>query len=150
MLFVPVVLAGLPLIEVFIGFMLMHFFAGLILTTVFQLAHTLEHTAHPLPDDKGTINNDWAIHQLNTTVNFAPGNKLLSWYVGGLNYQIEHHLFQKVSHVHYPAISLIVKETAREYNVPYLENRTFLTALRSHIAYLRQIGRLPDLNEAIG
>jgi linoleoyl-CoA desaturase len=150
MMIVTPVLAGIPFLQVFTGFMLMHFFAGLILTTVFQLAHTLEHTAHPMPSEDGTINNDWAIHQLNTTVNFAPGSKLISWYVGGLNYQIEHHLFQKISHVHYPAISAIVKQTAAEFDIPYLENRTFGDALRSHIAYLKQVGRLPNLNEAIG
>lgn len=150
MLVVPSVFAGIPFMQVFSGFLLMHFFAGLILTTVFQLAHTLEHTAHPLPTSEGIIENDWAIHQLNTTVNFSPGNKLLSWYVGGLNYQIEHHLFQKISHVHYPAISVIVKQTAEEFNVPYLENKTFAGALRSHIAYLKKIGKMPDLNEALG
>lgn len=150
MVFMPVYFFGIPFIEVFTGFMVMHFFAGLILTTVFQLAHTLEHTAHPLPSGNGTIDNDWAIHQLNTTVNFAPGNKFISWYVGGLNYQIEHHLFQRVSHVHYPAISVIVKQTALEFGVPYLENKTFGAALASHIAYLKQIGKMPDLNEALG
>jgi linoleoyl-CoA desaturase len=150
MLVVPSYFIGIPFMQVFTGFLVMHFFAGLILTTVFQLAHTLEHTAHPLPTEEGTIENDWAIHQLNTTVNFSPGNKFISWYVGGLNYQIEHHLFQKISHVHYPAIAVIVKQTAQEFNVPYLENKTFFEALRSHIAYLKQIGKMPDLNEALG
>jgi linoleoyl-CoA desaturase len=131
---------GIPFLQVFAGFMVMHFFAGLILTTVFQLAHTLEHTDHPMPNEDGIIENDWAIHQLNTTVNFSPDNKFISWYVGGLNYQVEHHLFQKVSHVHYPAISHIVKQTAAEFNVPYLVNDTFGKALRSHINYLKQIG----------
>jgi linoleoyl-CoA desaturase len=143
-------LSGMPVIQVFAGFMIMHFFAGLILTTVFQLAHTLEHTSHPMPNENGVIENDWAIHQLNTTVNFSPDNKLLSWYVGGLNYQIEHHLFQKISHVHYPAIAHIVKETAAEFNIPYLENRTLGGALRSHVAYLKQLGKLPNLNEVMG
>jgi linoleoyl-CoA desaturase len=139
MIGLPLVM-GIPFLQVFAGFMVMHFFAGLILTTVFQLAHTLEHTDHPMPNEDGIIENDWAIHQLNTTVNFSPDNKFISWYVGGLNYQVEHHLFQKVSHVHYPAISHIVKQTAAEFNVPYLVNDTFGKALRSHINYLKQIG----------
>jgi linoleoyl-CoA desaturase len=150
MLVMPVVVFNIPFMQLITGFLVMHFFAGLILTTVFQLAHTLEHTAHPIPNEHGVIENDWAIHQLNTTVNFAPNNRLLSWYVGGLNYQVEHHLFQKISHVHYPAISAIVKQTAKEYGIPYLENRTVGKALKSHIAYLKQLGKLPDLNEAIG
>lgn len=142
--------AGIPFVQVFTGFMLMHFFAGLILTTVFQLAHTLEHTDHPMPDEDGIIHDDWAVHQLKTTVNFSPNNKFISWYVGGLNYQIEHHLFQKISHVHYPAISHIVKQTAAEYGVPYKVNQTFMQALGSHINYLKQIGKLPNLNEVMG
>lgn len=150
MIFVPVYFFQISFGQIFAGFMLMHFFSGLILTTVFQLAHTVEHTDHPMPNADGIIENDWAIHQLNTTVNFSPNNKILSWYVGGLNYQVEHHLFQKVSHVHYPAIAKIVKQTANEFGVPYLENKTLFGAIESHIAYLKQLGRLPDLHEAIG
>jgi linoleoyl-CoA desaturase len=150
MFLVPTYVFQIPFWQVFTGFMLMHFFSGLILTTVFQLAHTVEHTDHPMPNADGIIENDWAIHQLNTTVNFSPNNKLLSWYVGGLNYQVEHHLFQKVSHVHYPAIAKIVKQTAKEFGVPYLENKTLFGAIGSHIAYLKQLGKLPNLHEAIG
>lgn len=149
MLGLPLIV-GMPFMQVIAGFMLMHFFAGIILTTVFQLAHTLEHTDHPMPNEKGIIENDWAIHQLNTTVNFSPNNKLISWYVGGLNYQVEHHLFQKISHVHYPAISHIVKQTAEEYGIPYLVNPTLGQALLSHISYLKKLGKLPDLNEVMG
>ena len=117
----------------------MHFVAGVILTVVFQLAHTLEQTSHPMPVD-GIIENDWAIHQLNTTVNFSRNNKWLSWYVGGLNFQVEHHLFPKISHVHYPAISHIVKQTAEEYDIPYLENKSFAAALILHFRYMYKIG----------
>jgi linoleoyl-CoA desaturase len=147
---VPTVFFGIPFSEVLLGFLLMHFMAGLILTVVFQLAHTVEGTAHPVPDANGIIENDWAIHQLNTTVNFSRHNKWLSWYVGGLNFQVEHHLFPRISHVHYPAISSIVKSTAEEFGIPYLENKTFGEALKSHVLFLKRLGRLPDLNEAIG
>lgn len=150
MIVAPVWYFHIPFMQVFSGFMLMHFISGIILTTVFQLAHTLENTDHPMPDPDGIIHNDWAIHQMHTTVNFSRENKWLSWYVGGLNFQIEHHLFPKISHVHYPAISEIVKETAKEFNIPYLENKTFGSALASHFRYLKQIGRLPSLNDAIG
>ncbi len=145
----PVVVFAIPLGQVLLGFLLMHFVAGIILTVVFQLAHTVEGTSHPRPDENGTIENDWAIHQMHTTVNFSRDNKFINWYVGGLNYQIEHHLFPRVCHVHYPAISHIVKETAEEFGIPYMENKTFGQALRSHIATLRRFGRLPDINEAI-
>jgi len=147
---IPVGLLNMPFQYVLWGFLLMHFVGGIILTTVFQLAHAVEETTHPLPNENGIIENDWAIHQLNTTVNFSRHNKLLSWYVGGLNYQVEHHLFPKISHVHYPEISVIVKKTAEEFGVPYLENPTFMQALKSHLAHLSEVGRLPRLNEAIG
>jgi linoleoyl-CoA desaturase len=150
MLAVPTLFFGIPFLQVLLGFLLMHFVAGIILTVVFQLAHTVEGTSHPRPDEHGNIENDWAIHQMNTTVNFSRNNKILSWYVGGLNFQIEHHLFPRVCHVHYPAIATIVKETAAEFDIPYLENETFGEAVRSHIATLHRFGRLPSMNEAIG
>lgn len=144
----PIVVFNIPVLQILSGFLLMHFVAGVILTTVFQLAHTLEQTAHPMPVN-GIIENDWAIHQLNTTVNFSRNSKILSWYIGGLNFQVEHHLFPKISHVHYPALSHIVKQTAEEHGIPYLENESLLSALQSHFRYMREIGTLPNPNTAI-
>ncbi|HEY4651326.1 MAG TPA: acyl-CoA desaturase, partial [Pontibacter sp.] len=131
MLVAPTLIFGIPFLHILLGFLLMHFIGGIILSTVFQLAHTVEGTSHPLPNANGTIENDWAIHQLNTTANFSRNNKWLSWYVGGLNFQIEHHLFPRICHVHYPALAEIVRETAAEFNIPYLENKTFFSAVRS-------------------
>lgn len=148
-IYMPVWIFGLPLYQVLTGFFLMHFFSGVVLTTVFQLAHTVEGTTHPLPDESGTIENNWAIHQMNTTVNFARHNKWISWYVGGLNFQVEHHLFPRVCHVHYPKIAPIVKQTAEEFGVPYLENPTFMSALNSHLSLLQRFGKLPNINEAL-
>lgn len=148
-LVMPILVFGNPYPNILIGFLAMHFTAGIILTVVFQLAHTVEGTDYPLPDVQGHIETDWAIHQMRTTVNFSRNNKVISWYVGGLNYQIEHHLFPRICHIHYPKISAIVRETAREFNIPYLENRTFLHAFRSHLSALRRFGKLPSINEAI-
>lgn len=149
-LVLPTMILGFSFWYVFSGFILMHIAAGFILTLIFQLAHTVEEAHHPLPNDQGEIENDWAIHQLNTTVNFSRNSKLLSWYVGGLNFQVEHHLFPTISHVHYPRIAPIVKATAEEFGIPYLENETFADAFMSHVNMLKSLGRLPDLNEAIG
>jgi linoleoyl-CoA desaturase len=146
---VPVYVFGIPFLQILSGFLVMQFIAGIILTTVFQLAHTVEGTTHPVPNENYTIENNWAIHQLNTTVNFSRSNKFVSWYVGGLNYQVEHHLFPNICHVHYPEISKIVKSTAEEYGIPYLENPTFMQALKSHLAMVVKFGKLPSLNEAI-
>ena len=140
-LIIPLFVLKVPVAMYLCGYFLMHFLAGMILTITFQLAHTVEHTTHPLPDEYDTIENNWAIHQMNTTVNFSRKNKLISWYVGGLNFQIEHHLFPKVCHVHYPQIAPIVKQTAEEFGIPYMENETLLQAVKSHINLLKQFGR---------
>lgn len=124
-----------------LGFLFMHLTAGMILTVIFQLAHTVEGTQHPLPSPEGTIENSWAVHQLCTTVNFATHNKWLSYYVGGLNFQVEHHLFPRICHVHYPAIAPIIEATAREYGIPYMENKRFVDAVASHIRTLRRFGK---------
>ncbi len=125
-----------------VGFLVSGLFAGLVLSLVFQLAHTVEHASFPMPDEKsGKIEEEWAIHQLKTTSNFATKSKLVSWLVGGLNFQVEHHLFPKISHIHYPAISKIVKQTCLEYGVVYLEHRRVYHAVVSHISFLQQMGR---------
>jgi linoleoyl-CoA desaturase len=145
-LIAPIFLLHLPASSVIAGFLLMHFISGLVLTVIFQLAHTVEHTSHPLPNDEGTIENNWAIHQLNTTVNFSRESKFLTWYLGGLNYQVEHHLFPNICHVHYPEIAPIVKQTAEEFGVPYLENKSFYDALASHVRKLKVFGRSEELS----
>ena len=141
MLVMPILFFDVSVLNLIVGFFVMHFVAGLVLTVIFQLAHTVEGTTHPLPNDKNEITNDWAIHQMNTTVDFAPKNKLLSWYIGGLNFQVEHHLFTKICHIHYPAISKIVQQTAAEFDVPYLVNEKFSDALMAHINALKRFGR---------
>ncbi|HEY1040754.1 MAG TPA: acyl-CoA desaturase [Bacteroidia bacterium] len=145
----PIFIFKIPVLQVVSGFLLMHFIGGVVLTVIFQLAHTVEDTTHPLPNAEGTIENNWAIHQLNTTVNFSRHNRFISWYVGGLNFQVEHHLFPLICHVHYPAIAHIVKATCEEFDVPYLENETFGQALNSHINTLVRFGKLPKMSEAI-
>lgn len=149
----PVVVIGIPLYQIILGYVLMQFISGVVLTVVFQLAHTVEGTTHPLPNENYTIENNWAVHQMNTTVNFSRKSKWISWYVGGLNFQVEHHLFPNICHVHYPQVSEIVKATAEEFGVPYLENETFVKALKSHVNAIISFGKVPrfaDLNEAIG
>jgi linoleoyl-CoA desaturase len=124
----------------FAAFMLINFTSGLILSTVFQAAHIVEGAHHPVPDEKGNIDNAWAIHQLLTTANFANGNKLFSWYIGGLDYQVEHHLFPNISHVHYPKIAKIVEDTANQFNIPYNNKGTFWKAITSHAKALKHLG----------
>ncbi|WP_304517519.1 fatty acid desaturase family protein [Cecembia rubra] len=125
-----------------VGFLIFGLATGVIMSVVFQLAHVLEETSFPTPD-KATnkLEDDWAIHQLKTTANFATKNKVLSWLIGGLNFQIEHHLFPNISHIHYPAISKIIKDTCREYGIPYIEHPKMRLAIASHVNHLRHLGR---------
>jgi linoleoyl-CoA desaturase len=139
-IFAPIYFLHIPTDLFFKGYFLMHFIAGFVLTITFQLAHTVEHTTHPTPNEAGVIDNNWAIHQLNTTVDFSPNNKFLTWYMGGLNFQVEHHLFPNICHVHYPAIAKIVESTAKEYEVPYLINKTLFQAVASHYRLLEELG----------
>jgi linoleoyl-CoA desaturase len=141
------VFVGLPIYMVgflpwLVGFLCATVFAGLVLSIVFQLAHTVEHTHFPMPaEDDGKMSDEWAVHQLKTTANFATNNKLMSFLVGGLNFQVEHHLFPKISHIHYPAISKIIRSTCQEFDVPYIEYPRMREALKSHVTYLKEIGR---------
>jgi linoleoyl-CoA desaturase len=125
-----------------VGFLVSGLFAGFVLSIVFQLAHTVEHTHFPVPNEEtGKMEDEWAVHQLKTTANFATKNKLISWWVGGLNFQIEHHLFPKISHVHYPAISKIIKKACADFGVPYIEYPKMRLAVASHVSYLRHLSR---------
>jgi linoleoyl-CoA desaturase len=141
---IPVVFTSLVWWEVLIGVFVMHYIAGFILAIIFQPAHVIEGTEFPLPDASNTLENNWAVHQLMTTTNFGNRSKWFSWYVGGLNFQIEHHLFPNVCHVHYRRIADIVKATAAEYGLPYKTSRTFLSALVGHARLLKQLGLKPQ------
>jgi linoleoyl-CoA desaturase len=122
-------------------FLLMHFIAGLVLAMIFQPAHVVPCSNYPVPDNSGNIDADWAVNQLFNTMNFAPKARMFSWYVGGLNFQIEHHLFPNICHVHYDKLSKIVRETATEFDLPYFTQKTFYGALREHTIMLKNLGR---------
>jgi len=137
----PIMLTDIPVWQLIGGFLLMHFAAGTILASVFQLAHVMPETEYPLPSKELEMENQWAIHQLQTTTNFAPGRGILSYYVGGLNHQVEHHLFPNICHIHYPDIAPIVERTAKEYGVPYHSIPSFGPALKQHVQMLRNLGK---------
>lgn len=147
-LVLPMMLLDITIWQWLAGFVLMHYVAGFILAIIFQPAHVIDGTEYPLPNDDGRMENSWAIHQLHTTTNFANKSRFLSWYVGGLNFQIEHHLFPNVCHVHYRNISTIVKDTAKEFDLPYKSAPTFLDAIVGHAKLLKELGKKPVLSAA--
>jgi len=140
---IPVAVTTLVWWQVLLGFCMMHYVAGFILAIIFQPAHVIEGTAFPLPDENRAMQSNWAVHQLLTTTNFGNESRWFSWYVGGLNFQIEHHLFPNICHVHYRKIASIVKETAGEFGIPYRSVKTFLGALILHGRLLKQLGKQP-------
>jgi linoleoyl-CoA desaturase len=138
---VPLWVLPLPWGQVVLGFVALHLVEGVVMGLVFQLAHVVEDTAFPLPAAGGTMPEAWAVHQLQTTANFAPRSRAASFFCGGLNRQIEHHLFPRVCHIHYPALAPIVRQTALEFGLPYVENPSFGAALRSHYRLLRRLSQ---------
>ncbi len=123
-----------------LGFVIMQFVAGLALSCIFQLAHVMEGAEFPAPNDDKKMENNWAVHQILNTINFSPRSRILSWFIGGLNFQIEHHLFPHICHVHYPKLSLIVRRAAHQWGIPYQVEPTFVSALVTHGRMLRKLG----------
>lgn len=140
LLVIPMMFAPVAWYISLIGFFTMQFISGFVLSVIFQLAHVIPSSDFPVPDESGNIKADWAVNQLYNTSNFAPTAKVLSWYVGGLNYQVEHHLFPNICHIHYKNISKIVKQTALEYNLPYYSYASFFSALKDHSILLKKLG----------
>jgi len=137
----PLIIMDITWWQFLIGYLVMNVAEGLVLGLVFQLAHVVENTEVRNANEDDNMEDAWAAHQLRTTANFASKSNLASFLCGGLNFQVEHHLFPKICHVHYRNISRIVKETAVEYNLPYNENKTFFSALKSHYYFLKKLGR---------
>ncbi len=128
-------------IPALLGWLLAGIVCGFSIALVFQLAHVVEETSFPKANSEtNKIDDEWMVHQLSTTANFATGNSTVSWLLGGLNFQVEHHLFPRISHVHYPAINRLVKETCKEFNVVYLEHKSVWNAFRSHWRLLYKLG----------
>ncbi len=137
----PIWVLDVPAFTVIAGFVLMHLLAGLILSLVFQPAHVTEAMAFPEPGPDHLMKDIMAVHQLRTTSNFAMHAKWLTWLIGGLNYQVEHHLFPNICHIHYPKIAEIVRRTAQKYGLPYHSQPSFAKALAAHVRMLRRLGR---------
>lgn len=134
-----------PVWAVLCVYALAAFVSGVVLSVVFQLAHCVEEASFPVPVANPAggerMETDWAVHQVQTTVDFARRNRALCWLLGGLNFQVEHHLFAKICHIHYPALSKVVEEVCQEFGVRYAAHNSFFSALRSHYRWLVQMGR---------
>jgi linoleoyl-CoA desaturase len=144
-LLIPAMLIGwLPCVVFFIA---LHIGLGLTLAIVFQLAHVVDitHFEFTTPGETKRIDDEWAIHQLKTTANFSPSNPVITWLAGGLNYQVEHHLFPRVSHIHYPMLSKIVRSKCQEFGLPYHSIPSLGKAVTAHFRYLKVMGNKPSI-----
>ena len=130
-----------PVLHVILAFLFVQFILGFSIAIIFQLAHIVEDNAFPVPvKNTGHVESEWAIHQVETTADFAPTNKLAAWCLGGLNFQIEHHLFPRICHIHYPAISKIVANTCQEYGISYISYPSIRKAILAHYRFLKNLG----------
>lgn len=129
------------------------FVSGVVLSVVFQLAHCVGEADFPVPvpgpEGSERMQTDWAVHQVQTTVDFARRNRFLCWLLGGLNFQVEHHLFSRICHIHYPALSKLVEETCHEFGIRYAAHKTFWSALASHARWVTLMGRPIPVTEAL-
>lgn len=140
-LVLPIIILNVNIWVIIIGFITMHSIGGIILAYIFQAAHVVEETKFYYPNEDSSMENNWMVHQLNTTCDFSQDSKVLSWLIGGLNFQIEHHLFPNICHVHYKKLSKIVKHTAEEYGIPYHTHSSFFQAIKSHFFLLNRLGK---------
>lgn len=129
-----------PAWQVAVGFAVVSFVLAFTLAVTFQLAHCLEEADFPSAGDMEGTRTEWARHQVETTVDFAPRNRVLAWYLGGLNFQVEHHLFSRVVHTHYPAMAPVVREVCDRHGLRYRAHRSLAEALVSHGRWLRRMG----------
>ena len=134
----PILIVGW--VPTLIGLLITGAVCGVCLATVFQLAHVVSGTEFKTIDDS-KVEEEWMIHQIQSTANFATKNKVLTWLLGGLNFQVEHHLFPKISHVHYPAINRLVQQTCKEYNIQYVEFKSFWSAFKAHLTVINAMSK---------
>ncbi|MFC3679534.1 fatty acid desaturase family protein [Bacterioplanoides pacificum] len=130
------------------GFLLMHAVLGFLFAVVFQLAHVVDKAEFPRPQSDeqqggqaGQMGHEWAEHQLKTTVDFATHSRWITWALGGLNFQVEHHLFPRVSHIHYPQLHQLLRQECQQRNLTLRSYPSLPAALRGHYNHLRQLGR---------
>ena len=137
LIIIPSIFLPFTFSQILLGFLLLQFAASLTVALALVSAHVGEHSVYPEPDENGLMPHSWAIHQIVTTTDFATNSSLVSHLFGGFNHHVVHHLFPNISHIHYPALTQIVKETCEEFNIQYNCNPTLIDAILSHMKFLR-------------
>eukprot|EP00818_Percolomonas_sp_WS_P001012 CAMPEP_0117437580 /NCGR_PEP_ID=MMETSP0759-20121206/1596_1 /TAXON_ID=63605 /ORGANISM="Percolomonas cosmopolitus, Strain WS" /LENGTH=530 /DNA_ID=CAMNT_0005229215 /DNA_START=29 /DNA_END=1619 /DNA_ORIENTATION=+ len=147
---VPRVIIGLSWSHIALVYCLCSMVGSEILVCMFQVNHVTDKAEMTHCDeDTFEVPHDWASFQIRGSTDFAPGSWFWNHFSGGLNHQIEHHLFPSMSHVHYPAIQPIVEQTCEEFGVPYRYYDTFWDALRGHFRVLWRLSCRPSSGSSI-
>jgi len=137
----PLFILQVPFWVVLLGFVVMHIPSSLTFALIFQVTHVYEGTHFPLPDDGGNIENNYALHVLETTADFSRNRPIGTWLMGGINLHVIHHLFPTICHIHYKPLTEIVKQTAEEYGLEYYEQPSFLAAINYHLKMLYHLSK---------
>jgi len=123
----------------------MYLVAGGYLSFFFMISHNFVGaqalTDTTRPSNKGCDKNSFLYKQCATSSNLA------GWWLcqlnGGLNYQIEHHLFPGMNHCHYPTIAPIVRQFCKERNIPYTHFPSVMDNWMSTVSHLFDMGHNP-------
>lgn len=140
----PLLLLPYTVFEILGAFLLMHFLLSFVLAFVLLPAHVFEATVFPKINADETIQEDWAIYQMKTTLDYSRKSRFLNSIFGGFNLNVTHHLFPRICHIHLIPIANIVKKTAKEYDVDYNET-SFWYAIISHFRMLKLLGKQVNL-----
>lgn len=141
----PLIILPLPAWQIVCMFLLMHVVTGIVLSMIFQPAHIVPSSQF-LEPEAPHIDENWFVHQLQTTSNYANNSRTITWLFGGLNFQVEHHLFPHISHIHYPEIAKIVERTTKEFGIPYHREKYFVGAVIKHFQMLHFLGKAPAVS----
>ncbi len=140
-LVLPLLFLTVPWWVVVLGYLALHLPSSLMFALVFQVTHVYDGTTYPLPDDEGNIENNYAIHVLETTADFSRKNPVANWFFGCINIHVIHHIMPGICHVHYPALTKILEETAEEFGLEYQENESFWKAFKKHLQMLHILSK---------
>lgn len=136
---IPLMVIDLPYWQILLGILVLFMCMGTLLTTIFLFVHLIENTPFPEEDKEGKIKDHWMLHQLKVTTDYSPFNPILTFFSGGLNQHVAHHMFPNYCHVHYGAITKIIQQTAKEHGYEY-RYQSHWKAFKSHIRFLKKMG----------
>jgi linoleoyl-CoA desaturase len=142
----PKILLGISWLMALVGFSILLFTASIASLMVLLSPHVNTESSFPLPNKENRFEHSWMMHMLMTTNDVAHDNWFTRFFMGCFNYHVVHHLFPNVNHAYYPEITVLLKQKAKEYNLPYREY-PLLTSLRNHYRLLKNNRKVENIFE---